>query len=109
VGCAGLRRILAPFGRPKFPLVLGTDGAGIVVANGTRVRRFSVGDRLWAYHYANPKGGFYAEYVAVDDRHAGRVPKHLDLLQVGAAATTGLTALQGIDVALRVRSTARRS
>jgi NADPH:quinone reductase-like Zn-dependent oxidoreductase len=92
-----------PFGRPKFPLVLGTDGAGIVVAKGTRVRRFSVGDRLWAYHYANPKGGFYAEYVAVDAEHAGRVPTHLDLLQAGAGATTGLTALQGIDDALRVR------
>ena len=33
-----------PGGRPKFPLVLGTDGAGIVVAKGARVRRFSVGD-----------------------------------------------------------------
>jgi NADPH:quinone reductase-like Zn-dependent oxidoreductase len=92
-----------PFGRPKFPLVLGTDGAGIVVAKGARVRRFRVGDRLWAYHYANPKGGFYAEYVALDGEHAGPVPKHLDLLQAGAGATTGLTALQGIDGALRVR------
>jgi NADPH:quinone reductase len=92
-----------PFGNPKFPLVLGTDGAGIVVAKGARVRRFNLGDRLWACDYANPKGGFYAEYVAVDSQHAGRAPKHLDLLQAGAAATTGLTALQGIDGALRVR------
>jgi NADPH2:quinone reductase len=92
-----------PFGDPKFPLVLGTDGAGIVVAKGARVRRFNLGDRLWACDYANPKGGFYAEYVAVDSQHVGRAPKHLDLLQAGAAATTGLTALQGIDGALRVR------
>jgi NADPH:quinone reductase-like Zn-dependent oxidoreductase len=92
-----------PFGNPKFPLVLGTDGAGIVVAKGARVRRFNLGDRLWACDYANPKGGFYAEYVAVDSQHVGRAPKHLDLLQAGAAATTGLTALQGIDGALRVR------
>jgi NADPH2:quinone reductase len=92
-----------PFGNPKFPLVLGTDGAGIVVAKGARVRRFNLGDRLWACDYANPKGGFYAEYVAVDSQHVGRAPKHLDLLQAGAAATTGLTALQGIDGALHVR------
>ena len=29
--------------RTKFPLVLGTDGAGVVVAKGARVRRFRVG------------------------------------------------------------------
>src|ERR1700680_1236116 len=85
-----------PYKHLQFPLILGTDGAGIVVSKGSRVRRFDMGDRVWAYHYANPKGGFYAEYVAVDAQHAGLVPKHLDLLQAGAGATTGLTALQGI-------------
>jgi NADPH2:quinone reductase len=93
-----------PAGKPKFPFVLGTDGAGMVAAKGARVRRFNVGERVWAYSYANPKGGFYAEYVAVKAREAGRVPKHLDLLQAGAAPTTGLTALQGIEDQLRLRS-----
>jgi NADPH:quinone reductase-like Zn-dependent oxidoreductase len=92
-----------PAGKPKFPFVLGTDGAGTVAAKGARVRRFTVGERVWAYSYANPKGGFYAEFVAVKARDAGRVPKHLDLLQAGAAPTTGLTALQGIDDKLRLR------
>ena len=91
------------FERPKFPLVLGTDGAGIVAAKGARERRFKVGDRVWAYDYANPKGGFYAEYVAVDSNEVGQVPRHLDLLQAGAGAVTGLTALQGIDDKLRLR------
>ena len=91
-----------PAGRPKFPLVPGTDGAGIVVLRGSRVRRFGIGDRVWAYHYANPKGGFYAEYAAVDVAHVGKMPRRLDMLQAGAGATTGLTALQGIDDALRV-------
>jgi NADPH:quinone reductase-like Zn-dependent oxidoreductase len=91
-----------PAGKPKFPLVPGTDGAGTVVLRGSRVRRFDVGDRVWAYHYANPKGGFYAEYVAVDVAHVGNMPRRLDFEQAGAGATTGLTALQGIDDALRV-------
>ena len=30
-----------PPGRTKFPLVLGTDGAGVVVAKGAHVRRFA--------------------------------------------------------------------
>lgn len=92
-----------PEGKPKFPLVLGTDGSGIVVAKGSRVRRFEIGDQVWAYDFINPKAGFYAEYVAVNTQHVGPAPKHLDLLHLGAAAVTGLTALQGIDDHLRVR------
>lgn len=92
-----------PEGRPKFPLVLGTDGAGIIRAKGRRTRRFKIGDRVWAYEFINPKGGFYAEYVAVNAQHAARIPKRLDLLHAGASAVTGLTALQGIDDHLRVR------
>src|SRR5438105_4150300 len=90
-----------PYGRPKFPLIPGTDGAGIVAAKGARTRRFRVGNRVYACDY---RGGFYAEYVAVDADLVGDVPKILDLLHAGAAATTGLTALQGIDDHLKVRA-----
>jgi len=89
-------------GRERFPLVLGTDGAGVIVARGARVRRFRVDDRVWAYEYSNPKGGFYAEYVAVNTEHVATVPRGLDLLAAGAAAVTGLTAQQGIDDHLSV-------
>ena len=91
-----------PGGRPRFPLVLGADGAGVVVATGARVRRFSIGDRVWGTSTSG-KGGFYAEYVAVDARTVGHVPRRLDLLHAAAAAATGVTALQGIDDHLRVR------
>lgn len=93
-----------PEGKPKFPLVLGVDGAGIVAAKGSRVRRFSDGDRVWAYEFINPKGGFYSEYAVVDARHAGRIPDNFNLLHAGASAATGLTAYQGIHDHLRVRS-----
>ena len=92
-----------PFGRPRFPVVLGTDGAGIVAAVGARVRRFSRGDRVYSYEFHNRKGGFYAEFVAVSERKVGRVPRRMNLRKAGAIPTTGLTALQGIDDALRVR------
>jgi NADPH:quinone reductase-like Zn-dependent oxidoreductase len=87
-----------PNGHPRFPVVPGTDGAGVVVAKGGRVRRFRLGDRVCASDF-----GFYEEYVAVDANEVSRVPPRLDLLHAGAATTTGLTALQGIDNALRVR------
>jgi NADPH:quinone reductase-like Zn-dependent oxidoreductase len=54
-----------PGKKPKFSLVLGTDGAGVVVEVGSRVRRLKVGDKVYAYSWANSKGGVYAEPVAV--------------------------------------------
>jgi NADPH:quinone reductase-like Zn-dependent oxidoreductase len=87
--------------RPRFPMVLGTDGAGVVAACGSKVRRFQEGDKIYAYDYE--RRGFYAEYVAVAANHAGHVPRVLDLGHAGAIPCIGLTALQGIEDALRVR------
>jgi len=88
--------------RPGFPLVLGTDGSGTIAAVGSRVRRFTPGERVYAYSFANPKGGFYAEYVAVAADKAGRPPADLSLAEAGAIPATGLTAIQGVDDVLHV-------
>ncbi|WP_210191681.1 MULTISPECIES: NADP-dependent oxidoreductase [Rhodomicrobium] len=90
-------------GEAKFPLVLGTDGSGIVVGLGATVRRFSLGDEVYSYSFLNPKGGFYAEYVAVHSEKVAPIPKSLDLEHAGAIPTTGLTALQGIENAIHLR------
>src|SRR6185436_4245452 len=72
---------------------------------GSKVRGLYTGDRVWAFEFVIPSGGgFYAEYVAVNAKNVGLVPNRLDLIDAGAAAVTGLTALQGIEVHLRVRS-----
>jgi NADPH:quinone reductase-like Zn-dependent oxidoreductase len=63
-----------------------------------------IGDSVWAYEYENPKGGFYAEYVAVAADHASPKPKSLDMLRAGAAAVTSLTAQEGIDDHLKLKS-----
>ena len=93
-------------GRPKFSLIPGVDGAGTVVAKGARVRRFAVGDTVYAYEFGNPRGGFYAQFAVADAEHVSAVPKSLDMRAAGGAAATGLTAMQGIDkLELRPRHT----
>jgi NADPH2:quinone reductase len=87
-----------------LPLVLGTDGAGIVAAVGSGIRSFKIGDEAYSYSWDNPKGGFYAEYVAVAADRVGHVPPGLSLRDAGAIATTGLTAIQGIDDALHLQA-----
>ena len=100
----GLRRHPQSIKHSHFPLVLGTDGAGIVAAVGAKVQGFKVGEQVYSYSWDNPHGGFYAEYVAVPAERVGRVPEGLSLRQAGAIATTGLTAIQGIDDALHLKS-----
>jgi NADPH:quinone reductase-like Zn-dependent oxidoreductase len=93
-------------GPPKFPLVPGVDGAGTIVAKGARVRRFAVGDTVYAYEFGNRSGGFHAQFAVADAEHVSWVPKSLDLRAAGAVAATGLTALQGIEqLELRPRHT----
>ena len=86
----------------SLPLVLGTDGAGVIVAKGAKVKDFKVGDEVYSYSWDNPQGGFYAEYVAVPAERVGHIPRGLTFKQAGAIGTTALTAIQGIDDALHV-------
>ncbi len=83
-------------GQP-LPLVLGSDGAGSVVAVGKSVRRFKVEDKVYGYAYNNPKGGFYAEYAALPEDSIALIPKEVHLDQAGALAVSGLTGLLGLE------------
>ena len=88
---------------PRFPYVLGTDGAGTVSGVGERVSRFKKGDRVFAIALANPKGGFYAEYAAVKSDNVARIPDQLTTEQAGVMPCDALTALTGLDDVLALK------
>ena len=87
----------------RFPLVLGGGGSGTIAAVGSRVKRFRIGDPVYSFAWQNPKGGFYAEYVAVPAKTVAPVPAPLDLTQAGAIPIAALTAIQGTDDALHLK------
>ena len=84
-------------GKVRFPRVFGSDGAGTVVAIGTGVTRFAVGDRVYGWGLASAKGGFFAEYAAIPENDVARVPETVALDEAGALAVSGITALEGLE------------
>jgi NADPH2:quinone reductase len=107
-----------------FPLILGSDLAGVVEAVGEGASRFSKGDEVFGQLFIAPLGstGTYAEYVAVAedasrpraegarpggrsgpanlrrhrarDRRVARAARREDLLMIGAAGGIGSFATQ---------------
>jgi NADPH:quinone reductase len=89
--------------KPKFPYVLGTDGAGTIAAVGKEVSSFKPGDRVYALELANPKGGFYADYAAVTADNVSLIPGDLTMEQAAVLPTDAVTALTGLERVLRLQ------
>jgi NADPH:quinone reductase-like Zn-dependent oxidoreductase len=88
-------------GERRFPKVIGNDGAGEVVAVGKQAKRFRVGDRVYGY---SMDGGFYAEYVALDEGEVAPIPPGLGPEEAGALGADGVTAIRGLDDQLRLEA-----
>lgn len=75
------------------PFVLGHDLAGTVLRVGRDVRRFKVGDAV----YARPRDGrigTFAERIAVDEADLALKPKTLSMAEAASIPLVGLTAWQ---------------
>jgi alcohol dehydrogenase len=92
--------------RPKLPLVLGNEFAGEVIAAGPDVKRFRVGDRVFA-RVAKDRLGAFAEQACVDEDDAAQMPRNLDFAAAAAVPLAGLTALQALRDELDVKPAQR--
>ena len=71
--------------------VPGLDVAGTVVATGTEVTRFAIGDEVFGI-----SRGSFAEFACAREDKLARKPANLSFDQAAVVAVSGLTALQGL-------------
>lgn len=72
--------------------VPGMDLSGVVEHVGSRVTRFTEGDRVFG-----TGNGTFAEYSTASQDKLAAVPQALDLMPAGALAVSGSTALQAVE------------
>lgn len=78
-----------------LPASMGSDLAGVVVEVGSRVRRFKVGDAVFASVFDLGRGSL-AEFAAVPERAAALKPANLDYVQAASIPMVGLTSWQAL-------------
>lgn len=81
---------------PGFPLILGSDVSGVVVARGRRAARFAVGDAVFGLQPPFGRMGGYAEYVAIPERALAAKPAALTHEEAAAVPCAGLTAYDAL-------------
>ena len=77
----------------EMPLILGNDLAGVVVAIGAAVRRFKIGDEVYARPRTDRIGAF-AERIAIAEADLALKPASLDMTGAAALPLVALTAWQ---------------
>lgn len=75
----------------KMPLILGGDLAGVVRAVGANVRRFKVGDEVYA-HPDNDRIGTFAERIAIAEADVALKPVSIDMARAASLPLVALTA-----------------
>lgn len=87
-----------------WPIVLGWDGAGTVSAVGSRVKNFTVGDKVYAY-FRKPtiQWGTFCQFACLPAENVVLIPNNLSFAQAAAIPLSALTAWQAIFSALKLK------
>ena len=111
VGAAGVNPIdrrlrageLQAFFQREFPIIPGWDVAGRVVAVGSEVEQWSVGDDVVGLGFTWKLGvGSYAEYMTIDETAIARKPDRLSFVEGAALPLVSLTAWQALTESAQV-------
>jgi NADPH:quinone reductase-like Zn-dependent oxidoreductase len=83
-------KLILPY---RLPLILGNDVAGVVVSVGSRVRRFTPGDEVYARPHQDRIGTF-AQFIAISEADVAMKPKNLTMEEAASVPLVALTAWQ---------------
>lgn len=79
----------------KFPMTMGGDFSGEIVAIGDGVKDFSIGEAVFGYANIGRGGsGSFAEFATVDPQYIVRKPDNISFLEAAALPMTGIRAWQ---------------
>ena len=83
-------KLILPY---KLPLILGHDVAGVVTKVGKNVKKFKVGDEVYA-RPSDHRIGTFAEFIAIDERDVALKPKNISMEEAASIPLVALTAWQ---------------
>ncbi|GAA0783011.1 MULTISPECIES: NADP-dependent oxidoreductase [Pseudomonadati] len=81
---------------PERPITLGWDVAGTVVAVGSKVSKFTVGDNVFGMVNFPGHGKTYAEFVAAPEAQLATIPENATFTDAAVTTLAALTALQAM-------------
>jgi NADPH:quinone reductase-like Zn-dependent oxidoreductase len=89
---AGEFKLILPY---KIPLIMGHDVAGVVTQVGSRVKKFKVGDEVYA-RPADGRIGAFAERIAIDENDVALKPQNISMVEAASLPLVTLTAWQSL-------------
>lgn len=92
----------------KFPVTIGGDIAGTVVAVASDIKDIKVGQNVYGQANIVAGGsGAIAQYCSVEAGRIGLMPKAIDFTQAASLPLVGVSAIQGINEALHLQKDQR--
>jgi NADPH:quinone reductase-like Zn-dependent oxidoreductase len=85
-------KLILPY---KTPISLGHDVAGIVTSVGSKVRKFKVGDEVYA-RPADHSIGTFSEFIAINQNDVAIKPTNISMEEAASIPLVGLTAWQAL-------------
>ena len=85
-------KLILPY---KVPFTLGHDVAGVVTKVGSGVKKFKVGDEVYA-RPADLRIGTFAEYISINENDVAPKPKNISMEEAASIPLVGLTAWQAL-------------
>ncbi|XP_070549316.1 reticulon-4-interacting protein 1 homolog, mitochondrial-like isoform X1 [Ptychodera flava] len=78
-------------GGKEFPMILGRDCSGVIAAVGSGVKKFKVGDEVWAAVHFKQTKGTMAEYVVAKESEVAKKPQNISHVEAASIPYVALT------------------